>query len=258
MAGFLFLGSPSGLPAPPSQQPPPRSVSDLSVRELPLFPLPDVVLFPQEVLPLHIFEPRYRMMVNQCIDEQQPFGVVLMREDTPDWREYDGMVALPYEVGTTAHIRQVERLPDGRINVVTLGMRRFRVRKLQFDMPYLQGEVEMFPLGQTVKPVAESRLEAIRRLLTSYVTLLSSIMDTDIDLDQMPEDAQTLAFLTASVLQLPWDDKQELLAAPDLLTLLQTEQVLLGRENMLLRFMHATEEHVDDQVVGPTGYLYPN
>jgi Lon protease-like protein len=224
---------------------------------LPLFPL-RLVLFPGQVLPLHIFEPRYRMMVNQCIDERQPFGVVLMREDTPDWREYDGLVALPYDVGTTAQIRQVERLPDGRINVVTLGMRRFRVRRLQFDMPYLQGEVEMFPLVQTVEPVADSRLDIIRRLLKRYVTLLSSIMDTDIDLDQMPEDAQTLAFLTASVLQLPWDDKQALLAAPDLPSLVRTEEVLLGRENMLLGFMQATEEHVDDKVVGPTGYLYPN
>ena len=224
---------------------------------LPLFPL-RLVLFPGQVLPLHIFEPRYRMMVNQCIDARQPFGVVLMREDTPDWRDYDGMVALPYDVGTTAHIRQVERLPDGRINVVTLGLQRFRVRKLQFDRPYLQGEVEMFPLAQRAERVVDSRLEAIDRLLKNYVTLLSSIMDTDIDLDQMPEDAETLAFLTASVLQLPWDEKQELLAAPDLPTLLRTEQVLLGRENMLLRFMQATEEQVDDQVVGPTGYLYPN
>ena len=137
-------------------------------------------------------------------------------------------------------------------------MRRFRVRRLQFDMPYLQGEVEMFPLVQTVESVPDIRLETIRRLLERYVTLLSSIMDTDIDLDQMPEDAQTLAFLTASVLQLPWDDKQALLAAPDLPTLVRTEQILLGRENMLLSFMQSTEEHVDDKVVGPTGYLYPN
>ena len=107
---------------------------------LPLFPL-RLVLFPGQVLPLHIFEPRYRLMINHCVDEGQPFGVVLMHEDSPDWRHYSGEVTLPHDVGTTAHIRQVERLPNGRLNIITVGLHRFRVRQLHFDMPYLQGEV---------------------------------------------------------------------------------------------------------------------
>ena len=72
-----------------------------SMTELPLFPL-NVVLFPGMVLPLHIFEPRYREMVNYCLDEKKPFGVVLLREG-----EERGGPAIPYQVGTAARIMRV-------------------------------------------------------------------------------------------------------------------------------------------------------
>ncbi len=134
---------------------------DLNVVTLPLFPL-RLVLFPGQVLPLHVFEPRYRLMINQCVEKEQPFGVVLMREDTPDWRDYKGDVELPYQVGTTAHIRRLERLADGRLNIVTLGVHRFRVRKLRFDRPFLQGEVESFPMDGAPAP---QDAKAVSRLL---------------------------------------------------------------------------------------------
>jgi Lon protease-like protein len=224
---------------------------------LPLFPL-RLVLFPGQILPLHVFEPRYRLMISHCVEQQEPFGVVLMREDTPDWRSYEGDIALPYEVGTTAHIRQVERLPDGRLNIVTVGLHRFRIRKLRFDMPYLQAEVEAFPLEEEDQAIAPAQVAGVRRLLKSYMTVLSQIVDAEIDADEMPEDARTLAFLTANALQIPWDDKQKLLALPDLATLLQVERRMLGRETMLLQFMQDTEDQLEGQVVGPSGYLYPN
>lgn len=227
---------------------------DVETAVLPLFPL-RLVLFPGQVLPLHIFEPRYRMMVNQCVEEQLPFGVVLMREDTPDWRDFNGEVALPYQIGTTAHIRRLERLSDGRLNIVTLGLHRFRVRRLRFDMPYLQGEVEAFPLEGV--PVLQ-HAQAVRRLLRGYVQLLSRVLNSDIDLDEMPDDPHSLAYLAASALQIPWDEKQSLLEAPNLPELLDVERTLLGKEAMMLSFMHASESRVEEQVLGPTGYLYPN
>lgn len=223
---------------------------------LSLFPL-RLVLFPGQVLPLHIFEPRYRLMIGKCIEDRQPFGVVLMRDDTPDWRRYDGNAALPYTVGTTAHIRQVERLDDGRYNILVLGLHRFRVKQLNFDWPYLQGEVEAFPL-ETSAGQSYPRLNVLRRLLNGYMDLLSKIVGTEVSLDAMPDDPRTLAFLTASVLQIPWDDKQDLLATPELDVLLETERVMLGREQMLLRYMHATQARVEEQIMGPTGHLFPN
>jgi ATP-dependent Lon protease len=227
---------------------------DLDTVTLPLFPL-RLVLFPGQVLPLHIFEPRYRMMINQCVEAEQPFGVVLMREDTPDWRDYNGDVELPYEIGTTAHIRRMERLADGRLNIITLGLHRFRVRKLRFDMPYLQGDVEAFPLGGASAP---QDTRAVTRLLRGYIKQLSQVLNSEIGLDELPDDPHTLAFAAASALQIPWDEKQSLLETSNLPELLSVERTLLSKETMLLGFMHASESRVEEQVLGPTGYLYPN
>ena len=238
-----------------SQQSPMNDVDqDLDIVTLPLFPL-RLVLFPGQVLPLHIFEPRYRLMINQCVEEELPFGVVLMREDTPDWRDYNGDVELPYEIGTTAHIRRMERLADGRLNIITLGLHRFRVRKLRFDRPFLQGEVEAFPLGGAV---GAQETSTVSRLLQGYIKQLSQVLNSDIDLGEAPEDPHSLAYLTASALQLPWDEKQSLLETPHLPELLSIERTLLGKEIMMLGFMHASESRVEQQVLGPTGYLYPN
>lgn len=224
---------------------------------LPLFPL-RLVLFPGQVLPLHIFEPRYRLMINQCIQESQPFGIVLMREDIADWREYQENVALPYSVGTTAHIRQVERLPDGRLNIITVGLHRFRVRSLRFDQPYLQGEVENYPLALKEDMVSMANVSAVRRLLRGYLEILAQFADAEVDLDEMPEDPKTLAYLVASVLQVPWDDKQALLDVAELPTLLDAERMLLGREKMILHYMQSTRASIEEQALGPTGYLLPN
>lgn len=224
---------------------------------LPLFPL-RLVLFPGQVLPLHIFEPRYRLMINQCIEEEIPFGVVLMREDTPDWRTYQGDVTLPYDVGTTAHIRQVERLSDGRFNIITFGLHRFKVRELRFDQPYLQGEVEAFPLAEDPTRDVAATAEPVRRLLQGYMDILAQVADAEVDVDDIPADPRTLAYLAASALQVPWEDKQLLLAQPGLTSLLTAERVLLAREKMMLRFMQDTHARIEEMALGPTGYLLPN
>jgi hypothetical protein len=79
-----------------------------------------------------------------------------------------------------------------------------------------------------------------------------------VEMDEMPQDPHSLAYLTASALQIPWDEKQSLLEAPNLPELLNVERTLLGKETMMLDFMHATERRMEEQVLGPTGYLYPN
>ena len=84
------------------------------------------------------------------------------------------------------------------------------------------------------------------------------VLNSDIDLGEMPEDPHALAFVTATALQLPWNEKQSLLETHDLPALLSVERSLLGKETMMLGFMHASESRVEEQVLGPTGYLYPN
>ena len=164
---------------------------------------------------------------------------------------------MPYSVGTTAHIRQVENLEDGRYNILVMGLHRFRIRQLHFDMPYLQGDVEAFPLRAKAGG-QYGQLDAIRVLLDRYMDLLSQVTDAEITMDAMPDDPRTLAFLAASVLQIPWDDKQELLGTPELETLLAMERKLLGREYMMLQYMHATHAEMEEKAQGPSGYLLPN
>ncbi|MEZ4622859.1 MAG: LON peptidase substrate-binding domain-containing protein [Caldilineaceae bacterium] len=106
--------------------------------DLPLFPLKNVVLFPGMVLPLHIFEPRYREMINRCIDEQLPFGVVLIEEGTEI-----GEAATPHRIGTGAKIIRVERLEDGRMNITALGTERFQIQEVHHDRAYLTATVEV-------------------------------------------------------------------------------------------------------------------
>ena len=109
--------------------------------ELPLFPL-HTVLCPGVALPLHIFEERYRLLVERCIEEDEPFGVVLIRNGR-DVGPLRGEIA---EVGTTAVIRQVGQYPDGRFDIVTIGGSRFRIAAVDRERePYLVGTVEMLP-----------------------------------------------------------------------------------------------------------------
>src|SRR5437660_675003 len=105
--------------------------------ELPLFPL-NVVLFPGVVLPLHIFEPRYRQMIVDCQAQERPFGIVLARpESTPMQEE-------PYSIGTTVEIRDINRLEDGRYVLMAMGVQRFRILSQHRLKPYLSGIVEVY------------------------------------------------------------------------------------------------------------------
>src|SRR5215467_13930281 len=128
---------------------------------LPLFPLGSV-LFPGLVLPLHIFEPRYRQLVEDLLAGPEPrqFGVIAIRRGRETG--VDGVSAL-YETGCTAVLRQVERVEDGKFDLVTVGAQRFRLAELGEPAPYLSGVVELLPdevgdgaeAARAVRPVQE-------------------------------------------------------------------------------------------------------
>ena len=102
------------------------SVSDFSVRELPLFPLPDVVLFPQQLLPLHIFESRYRMLLQSVLETDKRFGIVRINPD-------NGQMA---DIGCCAEVLQHQTTEDGRSYIVSLGQQRFRVLNITRETPF--------------------------------------------------------------------------------------------------------------------------
>jgi Lon protease-like protein len=143
--------------------------------ELPLFPLHNV-LCPGVALPLHVFEERYQLMVARCIEQGEPFGVVLIREGR-EVGPLDGRVA---EVGTTALIRQAGRYPDGRLDIVTIGGQRFRINGLDDESePYLLAQVTLLgePIGDA--PLARQLAQRVSDRFLKYLELLQPALEGD-------------------------------------------------------------------------------
>jgi len=131
---------------------------------LPLFPLPNVVLFPNVFLPLHIFEPRYRAMTADALASDRLIGMVLLR---PGWeQEYEGRPPV-YRIGCSGVITHAERLPDGRYHVVLRGLDRFRIVQEDHERAYRRAIVEPEPepplVGEDKRTVHtfRSKLESI-------------------------------------------------------------------------------------------------
>ena len=121
---------------------------------IPVFPLPNVVLFPSVFLPLHIFEPRYRSMVDDALKGDRIIGMVLLR---PGWQsDYEGRPPV-YPIGCAGVITHAERLSDGRFNIVLRGMEKFRIREEEAGRPYRLAHIEAVP-----EPSAEGLRDAIR------------------------------------------------------------------------------------------------
>ena len=197
---------------------------------LPLFPL-NTVLFPGQVLPLHIFEPRYQKMINQCIDKDRPFGVALIQAG-----EEVGVAAVPHEVGTTARVTQVERLDDGRLNIVSVGEMRFRIRTLDVTPDgYLRADVTLWPWAPSDVDVSGSLSDHVRGRLRRYVALLAKASGVQIEANDLPDEATELACLTAIALQVDQLEKQDLLISPSIVALLDKEIDLLRREVRMLQ-----------------------
>jgi Lon protease-like protein len=205
---------------------------------LPLFPL-NTVLFPGQLLPLHIFEPRYRQMIGECIQHGQAFGVVLIRSG-----EEVGETAEPYKVGTTAHIVQVESVNDGRMNILCVGKARFRIAHLLHDKPYLSGQVELWPW----EPYSEggADIDRIRRQLDRYLHILAEMADSQLDLS-LPDEPAALANIAASVLQIDLNEKQRLLTTPSIGAMLSDVADLLQRELRAWQIVQASRQLSSDE-----------
>lgn len=220
--------------------------------ELPLFPL-QTVLFPGMMLPLHIFEPRYREMVNRCIEEQIPFGVVLIKSG-----KEIGTAAEPHAVGTLAHIAEVERKPDGRMDIMVMGTRRFRIEQLKHDHAYLVGDLDLYPIVNGDTRLAIEQAQKVRPKVLRYVDLLTQATGIQLQLDHLPQDPTSLAYLTAIALQVKPEDKQRILTLTGVPQMLDMINYFLGRELQLLHHMVNTQSVVETLSSGPTGYLFAN
>ena len=216
---------------------------------LPLFPL-DTVLFPGMALPLHIFEDRYRLMINECLKQKRDFGVLMVRSTA----DSDGLSSV-HMVGTSARITHVQRLEDGRMDIMTTGQERFRLLRLLRTTPYILGRTEIFPLEATRSShVANLTREAGMRLV-EYLRLVGEVLGKVIQIDSVPGDAGSLAYLIAMSLQVSLEEKQRLLSIRTLPNLLRRESQILNRETVLLKRMQQVQESEEGYVHGPTEYL---
>lgn len=172
--------------------------------ELPLFPL-NVVLFPGADLPLHIFEPRYRLMITECHEQDKPFGVVLTRPGSPSMREE------PYPVGTMADILALSRMDDGRMNLIARGGKRFQILEQHRRKSYPTGIVEIyFDLPEPEQALREQADKA-RELFNIYLEILLEVVGKSETQFHLPEEPEELSHFIAYFLDIEDEEKQQLL-----------------------------------------------
>jgi len=161
------------------------------MEEIGLFPL-GIVLLPTERVPLHIFEPRYRELIGECLDDDADFGLVFADED--------GM----REIGTRARVADVlERFDDGRLNIVVEGGERFRVEKLTRGRTYMTGVVA--PVEDEAEPLSADAAGRAAGSFRALATLAGA------EPDEIDESSPNLSFELAAQVELPHDAKQGLL-----------------------------------------------
>ncbi len=177
--------------------------SSVDVRELPLFPLPEVVLFPGRPLPLHIFEYRYRMMINTILETDRRFGVLMFNPQTGS----------PVRIGCCAEVLQVQRLPDDRMDILTLGQQRFRVLDYVREKPFRVGLVERIEDEPTTSSEdLQSWARQVTTLLQDVVRLSGKLMERDTELpERLPTAPVELSYWVASHFQGAPQEQQALL-----------------------------------------------
>ena len=176
-------------------------------RIIPLFPL-SLVQFPGAVTPLHIFEERYRQMLREVMTSDKIFGITCLGEDDASGEPPLG------KIGCTVEVVANQLMPDGRSNILCSGVQRYRSLRHLHDELYLQGEVEFFaeePESEDLLSPADKARGFFLRVIAAGKKLQDASAADEMDIPELPEDAEALSFLIASSLDLPNEEKQEML-----------------------------------------------
>jgi uncharacterized protein len=188
--------------------------------ELPIFPL-NTVLFPGGRLPLHIFEDRYKLMVSRCLERGEPFGVCLIRSG-----QEVGAPADPFGIGTTAYIREVQELDEGRLNIVCVGGERFVLRKVTGQTPYITAEVDLVA-SECSDAIAEGLAQTAGALFGDYVKLNLAMTNQWARNVDVPSEPSALSDYMAGALGIDLGAKQKLLEETSPAMRLQAELEIL-------------------------------
>lgn len=209
------------------------------LQQLPLFPL-NSVLFPGTPITLHIFEERYKLMLRRCIDNHEPFGVVLIKRGSEV-----GRVAVPHIVGCSALVTQVEALEGGRMNIVAVGVERFRTVAFEHNQPYLVGKVETYPLAVENTELVRRSGGLLRPWIKRYLVMLEQSEKVPINLKELPRGSLDLAHYAAALLRTTLAQKQELLTVSSADQFVETVRGLYRKEvslyEAMLRHHHGEE-----------------
>lgn len=201
--------------------------------EIPLFPL-DVVLLPRRRLPLHIFEPRYREMISMCIQEGIEFGIVRGNDESFE------------SIGCAGRVAELlNRFPDGRMNIVSLGTDRFRVIERIDTHAYISGRIEIYEDEEE-----ELDVELADRVQVLYDEALSLSLGWYRPRPRPETDYYELSFEVASNMQLTPEELQIILEMTSTNDRLDAEEKLL---ELALRSLRKTAEKL-----GGNGHISPN
>jgi Lon protease-like protein len=204
---------------------------------LPLFPL-GTVLFPGLLLPLRIFEDRYKELVRDLLDGPEPrrFGVIAIKKGRETGVE--GVSSL-YEVGCTATLREAEGNDDGGYEVVAVGTQRFRLDALDESRAYLQGEVEFLAEDEGDSAAAGRAAQLVAEAFQAYLDVLTAQGLAQVNVPEVPHEPVLLSYLVAASMIIDLPDRQALLAEPDSLSRLTAERAMLVRETTMLQTLTA-------------------
>lgn len=194
---------------------------------LPLFPL-FTVLFPKATLPLHIFEDRYKRMINSCIENQKNFGAILIKSGV----EVGGS-AVPYSIGTEAKITQVKRLEQGKMNLVVLGTKKFTVKEIVQTEPYLLAKVSYLP-SEPFEQALIPLMHQVEEMFDQYLNLVAFISGQALPKLNWNNNAVDLSNLIPQILPVSLAQRQTYLEILNTEERLKKETLLLRKEKKLL------------------------
>lgn len=203
-------------------------------RVLPLFPL-NTVLFPDAAMPLRIFEDRYHLMVQRCLDTNSEFGVVLIKSGFEV-----GGPAETHAVGTVARIFDVQRRDDGRMRIAVAGRERFRIKAVTQRLPYMEGRVTMLAEDSDAT-LSEDELYSVRRTAADQVRLVHGLSGGWVSDPKLPDGPVALSYFVAALLQVGDDEKQAVLEESSTAERLRMEMRILDRDREALEARVARE-----------------
>ena len=214
-------------------------MGELSVRELPLFPLPEVVLFPQEVLPLHIFESRYKIMLQSVLETDSMFGVI----------KWDPSSKSMANVGCCAQVIKHQTAEDGRSNIIPLGQQRFQVLEITRSSPFCKAMVSWIN-DENVENLQklDSLKDLVTEALADVINLTSKLTNTKKNLpDKLPNNPMDLSFwIGAHLGGAVADEQQRLLEERSTYIRLEREYEMLDHTRKQLAARTALKESFPD------------